>query len=248
MLSLRVPIGDRVSYAPALRRTLGDETGATLGGPPAQKPGSELDRGYCEVDRRPACPRVGARGTCGGGAGSHLRPAAPARPRPNRQPRTPKRRQRAAAVLIGATRPAPDTPCPAPGRRSARLSGAARPSDARRRTARPSRGRRPQRRSVRPPSRPAGVERRQEGRQRGRHGLGLAAVVDPATRARCSAGNITPRPRSGPSGTMQKCRTHQMTRSDWGVGIIFSNLLAMASILMGEPSAPGPRALILLTF
>ena len=44
---------------------------------------------------------------------------------------------------------------------------------------------------------------------------------------------------------MQKCQTHQMTRSD-RVGI--SNLLAMASILMGEPSAPGPRALILLTF
>jgi hypothetical protein len=56
-------------------------------------------------------------------------------------------------------------------------------------------------------------------------------------------------PRFGPSGTMQKCRTHQMTRSDRvGIGIIFSNLLAMASILMGEPSAPGPRALILLTF
>jgi hypothetical protein len=92
----------------------------------------------------------------------------------------PKRRQRAAAVLIGATRPAADTPCPASGGRSARDPGAARPSEAQRRTAKPSKGRRPRAaRRVFPRHRTGDVEQRQIGRQRGGHGLVLAAVVDP---------------------------------------------------------------------
>jgi hypothetical protein len=153
MLCLRVPIGDRVSYAPVLRRTLGDETGATLGGPPAQKPGSELDRGYCEGRSSSSLParrrsRNLRRRRCYSIFDRLLPPGLGQTG--SRAPRS----GRAAAVLIGATRLVPDTSLPSSGQtiRSRSRRSTALP----RRTAKLSKGRRP-RAPVGTPATPAPV-------------------------------------------------------------------------------------------